>query len=57
MTKIRRPIWVICGLLILYWVLPQSVVASEKTFTNSIGMEFVLIPAGTFLMDGGSQAL
>jgi formylglycine-generating enzyme required for sulfatase activity len=24
--------------------------AGEKTFTNSIGMEFVLIPAGTFMM-------
>jgi formylglycine-generating enzyme required for sulfatase activity len=32
--------------------------APEKTFTNSIGMEFVLIPAGTFMMgseDGDSD--
>jgi formylglycine-generating enzyme required for sulfatase activity len=32
--------------------------APDKTFTNSIGMEFVLIPAGTFMMgseDGDSD--
>ena len=28
----------------------QRGVAQEKTFTNSIGMEFVLIPAGEFMM-------
>ena len=29
--------------------LPQAG-ASEKTYTNSIGMEFVLIPSGSFMM-------
>ena len=28
----------------------SSVQAAEKTYTNSIGMEFVLIPAGSFQM-------
>jgi formylglycine-generating enzyme required for sulfatase activity len=27
--------------------------AAEKTYTNSIGMEFVLIPAGSFIMGAG----
>ncbi len=30
--------------------LPEGVFAEEKIFRNSIGMEFVLIPAGTFTM-------
>jgi formylglycine-generating enzyme required for sulfatase activity len=30
--------------------LSHHVLAQEKTLTNSIGMEFVLIPAGEFLM-------
>jgi sulfatase modifying factor 1 len=30
--------------------LPAATGAFEKTFTNSLGMEFVLIPAGTFTM-------
>jgi sulfatase modifying factor 1 len=29
---------------------PPSVRASEKAFRNSLGMEFVLIPSGTFIM-------
>jgi sulfatase modifying factor 1 len=29
---------------------PLSAHSFEKTFTNSVGMEFVLIPAGTFVM-------
>jgi formylglycine-generating enzyme required for sulfatase activity len=31
-----------------------SVHAAEKTYTNSIGMEFVLIPAGSFMMGSDS---
>jgi formylglycine-generating enzyme required for sulfatase activity len=31
-----------------------SVQAADNTYTNSIGMEFVLIPAGSFMM--GSPA-
>ena len=31
-------------------IVPAPVLASEKVFRNSLGMEFVLIPAGTFIM-------
>jgi formylglycine-generating enzyme required for sulfatase activity len=31
-------------------ILPRVGQAAESTYKNSIGMEFVLIPAGTFLM-------
>jgi len=31
-------------------VIPQVGQSTEKSFSNSIGMEFVMIPAGTFLM-------
>ncbi len=39
-------------LLILAWslVVGLPAFALEKTFTNSLGMEFVLIPAGSFIM-------
>jgi formylglycine-generating enzyme required for sulfatase activity len=41
-----------CCLLILWaaLVVPRIGEAAEKAYTNSIGMEFVLIPAGTFQM-------
>ena len=29
---------------------PAPALASEKVFRNSLGMEFVMIPAGTFIM-------
>ena len=49
--KILKTLPVICfiGLLLnaLYPLLAHSF---EKAFTNSLGMEFVLIPAGTFVM-------
>src|SRR5512145_1140595 len=35
-------------------VMPRVGQAAEKAYTNSIGMEFVLIPAGTFQM-GSSE--
>jgi formylglycine-generating enzyme required for sulfatase activity len=35
-------------------VMPRAGQAAEKAYTNSIGMEFVLIPAGTFQM-GSSE--
>jgi len=42
--------WV-CLLLVLSSTLfPGSAVAFEKTVTNSLGMEFTLIPSGTFTM-------
>ena len=37
-------------ILILSTLLPPSMLAFEKAFRNSLGMEFVLIPAGTFIM-------
>ena len=41
------------GLLLLAWVASFSVNAAETTpkgFSNSIGQEFVMIPAGSFVM-------
>ena len=37
-------------ILILSTLLPPPMLAFEKAFHNSLGMEFVLIPAGTFIM-------
>ena len=37
-------------LFTLYTFSPSPSLASEKVFKNSLGMEFVLIPAGKFLM-------
>jgi sulfatase modifying factor 1 len=36
--------------IILNAFLPLRILAFDKVFTNSLGMEFVLIPAGTFIM-------
>jgi len=36
--------------IILTTSLPLRILAFEKVFRNSLGMEFVLIPAGTFIM-------
>src|SRR2546423_14525850 len=49
------PTWLLAGLLLLVGLaLTMGTLAAqstpEKTFTNSIGMEFVLIPPGTFKM-------
>jgi formylglycine-generating enzyme required for sulfatase activity len=35
----------------------EPVRAADKTFTNSIGMEFVLIPAGSFMMGSDKKTL
>ena len=40
------------AVLSCFIALPQGW-ASEKTYTNSIGMEFVLIPSGSFMMGAG----
>ncbi|MGD9034322.1 MAG: formylglycine-generating enzyme family protein [Desulfobacteraceae bacterium] len=37
-------------LLVIHIFMPCRGLCAEKGFTNSIGMEFVLIPAGTFMM-------
>src|SRR5262249_44156422 len=53
------PMWLLTGVLLLVGLAlttgtlkAQS--SPEKTFTNGIGMEFVLIPAGTFKMGSDS---
>jgi formylglycine-generating enzyme required for sulfatase activity len=43
-----RKIFVLFALLLLLSGSAFSVPAAEKTYTNSIGVEFVLIPAGSF---------
>src|SRR3954471_15897371 len=43
--------FVLCGLTLGAALLRSPMgQAAEPTYTNSVGMEFVLIPAGTFLM-------
>jgi len=37
-------------ILIAYTFLPRPLLAFEKVYKNSLGMEFILIPAGTFIM-------
>ena len=41
-------------MIVLVVVVSSMVMAAEKEFTNSIGMKFVLIPAGTFTMGSPS---
>jgi formylglycine-generating enzyme required for sulfatase activity len=36
--------------LLLFIAMPGAALAADKTHTNSIGMEFALIPAGSFIM-------
>jgi sulfatase modifying factor 1 len=45
------------GIFIALAFLPQALPASEKVFHNSLGMEFVLIPAGTFIMGSPQDEL
>lgn len=45
---VSRPFWFL--ILSAALVMPRVGHAAEKTYTNSIGMEFVLIPAGTVLV-------
>ena len=56
------PMWLLTGVLLLSGLALVTATLEaqstpEKTLTNSIGMEFVLIPAGTFTMgsDTGDQ--
>ena len=64
MTQVRYFLSQVCtcgGIFTLLALVVPTVCAQpalDKTFTNSIGMEFVLIPAGTFMMgseDGESD--
>jgi formylglycine-generating enzyme required for sulfatase activity len=43
-------------IIVLVIVVSSMTMAAEKIFTNSIGMKFVLIPAGTFTMGDSSNA-
>jgi len=38
------------ALLSTFWVTSPAAAGPAKTFTNSIGIEFVLIPAGSFMV-------
>jgi formylglycine-generating enzyme required for sulfatase activity len=42
-------------IIVLVIVVSSMTMAAEKNFTNSIGMKFVLIPAGTFTMGSPSS--
>ncbi|MDR1397892.1 MAG: hypothetical protein LBJ14_09220, partial [Desulfarculales bacterium] len=48
-------IWVCLLSLFLFSPAPAAQ-TGLKTYSNSIGMEFVLIPAGKFVMGGGKYA-
>jgi formylglycine-generating enzyme required for sulfatase activity len=37
-------------LIFIYCIAPQAACAATKTYVNSIGMEFIYIPSGSFLM-------
>ena len=51
-----RPLFALLALaLSLTLAAPHAARAADKTLTNSIGMEFVLIPAGTFQMGAGEK--
>ena len=50
---IKIPYQVSFYIFVFLWVvivIPEHGLAMEKRFVNSLGMEFVLIPAGTFIM-------
>ena len=56
MPMIRRQAFLPLIAILLFSLSGLSVAsAAEKTFTNSIGMEFVLIPAGKFTMDADTH--
>jgi formylglycine-generating enzyme required for sulfatase activity len=42
-------------ILIFYTFLPRPLLAFDNAYINSLGMEFILIPAGTFIMGSPSN--
>ena len=48
--KSRRVCILFFIILLVYTLLPRQINAFEKVFRNSLDMEFILIPAGTFTM-------
>lgn len=55
LKKIACSLRFIAILFVILGVAPITVLASDKKIKNSLGMEFVLIPAGTFLMGSPSN--
>jgi len=53
-----RPVFIVVFLsFFLIFTLPLTAYGSKKVFRNSIGMEFILIPAGTFSMGSPQDEL
>jgi len=48
--KAKNLLFLFFMVVLVYIFVPYPALASEKVFYNSLGMEFVLIPAGTFIM-------
>lgn len=44
-----------CALFFTAVMVPHHAAATAKTYTNSIGMEFILIPSGSFYMGAGGN--
>lgn len=55
LKKVEKRLFLFFMVVLAYIFVPAPVLAAEKAFRNSLGMEFVLIPAGTFIM-GSPQA-
>ena len=50
---------VICILFIctcLIWAFSNTALATEEMFTNNVGIEFVLVPSGTFIMGANNSS-
>jgi len=50
LKKVEKLLFLSLMVVLAYFFTPYPAFASEKVFYNSLGMEFVLIPAGTFIM-------
>jgi formylglycine-generating enzyme required for sulfatase activity len=50
LIKLQKLLFLFFIVVLAYIFVPAPVFASEQVFRNSLGMEFVLIPAGTFIM-------
>lgn len=50
LIKLQKLLFLFFIVVLPYVFVPVQVLASDKVFRNSLSMEFVLIPAGTFVM-------
>jgi len=50
LKKVEKLLFLFFVVVLAFIFAPSPVLASEKVFHNSLGMEFVLIPAGKFIM-------